>query len=116
MFYALLFFTISSCKKDANTNIESFEIKDKTIDWIISKKVNAPSLQSATFDSVINNLNWDLAYIDKINDSIATAYIPIHSNEDKRLTILYNTKQKSIDSGNLVLIKTPYNKKAIEII
>lgn len=77
---------------------------------MILKKTNASPIDAATIDSVINNLNWNLIFTDQINDSLTTAYIPINSNEDKRLTILYNTKQKAIDSGNLVLITTPYNR------
>lgn len=108
--YGLLIITNSSCKKEFSTHVVSSVIKDKTIAWMISKKTNASPIVAAIIDSVMNNLNWDLIFTDQINDSLTTAYIPINSNEDKRLTILYNTKQKTIDSGNLVLITTPYNK------
>ena len=108
--YVIIFFTISSCKKEFSSHVETSAIKDKTIAWMISKKTNASPIDAATIDSVMNNLNWDLVYTDQINDSLTTAYIPINSNEDKRLTILFNTKQKAIDSGNLVLITTPYNR------
>ncbi len=87
----LFFFIISSCKKELNTHVESSAIKDKTIEWMISKKTNASPLEAAAMDSVINNLNWDMVYTDQINDSLTTAFISINSNADKRLTILYNT-------------------------
>lgn len=108
--YGLFIITISSCKKEFSTHVESSAIKDKTIEWMISKKTNASPLEAATIDSVMNNLNWDLVYTDQINDSLTTAFIPINSNADKRLTILYNTKQKTVNSGNLVSITTPYNR------
>lgn len=108
--YGISLIIISSCKKEFSTHVESSAIKDKTIAWMISKKTNASSIDAATIDSVMNNLNWDLIFTDQINDSLTTAFIPIKSNADKRLTILYNTKQKTVDSGNLVLITTPYNR------
>ena len=108
--YGLFIITISSCKKEFSTLVESSAIKHKTIAWMISKKTNASLIETATIDSVMNNLNWNLIFTDQINDSLTTAFIPINSNADIRLTILYNTKQKTVDSGNLVLIKTPYNR------
>lgn len=110
LIYLLLISTISSCKKEFTTQIESSAIKEKTIEWMISKKANASPLQVAIIDSVMNNLNWDLVFTDKINDSLITAYVPINSNEDKKLLVLYNTRRMSIDSGNLVLIQTPFNR------
>jgi hypothetical protein len=110
LMYVIIFFTISSCKKEFSSHVETSAIKDKTIAWMISKKTNARQIEAATIDSVMNNLNWNLTFTDQINDSLVTAYIPINSNADKRLTILYNTKQKTVDSGNLVLITTAYNR------
>jgi hypothetical protein len=108
--YGFFIITISSCKKEFSTHVESSAIKDKTIAWMISKKTNASPIEAATIDSVMNNLNWDLIFTDQINDSLTTAFIPINSNADKRLTILYNTKQKTVNSGNLVSITTLYNR------
>ena len=104
--YGLFLISISSCKKDVSTQIESSVIKDKTIAWMISKKTNVTSLQSATIDSVVKNLNWDVVSFDQINDNLKSVFIPVYSNEIKGLTVLYNASNQSIDTGNLVLIKS----------
>lgn len=108
--YGLFIISIISCKKELITTVEPFEIKEKTLDWFISKKSNASPLQTAIIDSVMNNLNWNLVFTDKMNDSLTTVFIPINSNKDKKVIILYNTKTKAIDSGNLISLKTPSNK------
>lgn len=112
LIYLLLISTISSCKKEFTAQIESSAIKEKTIEWMISKKANTNPLQSIIIDSVMKNLNWDLVVLTQINDSLSSVYIPIHGGENKGLTALYNVRIKSIDSGNLVLT-TPLDNKNI---
>jgi hypothetical protein len=75
LMYVIIFFTISSCKKEFSSHVETSAIKDKTIAWMISKKTNARQIEAATIDSVMNNLNWNLTFTDQINDSLVTAYI-----------------------------------------
>jgi hypothetical protein len=107
---AMLWF---GCKKAAEP-VEPIQATDVSIiaivkSWLAEKKISANAIQQQGIDSLLTKAAWEQSMQTGVSSEKLAIYVPIRNSETVGLEFFYDTRNRNIDSGNIVRIKTKDN-------